>query len=168
MLRPEARVGLAMLGGEPLQRRAEIGIAEARGMQHQHAGRDVALRRPKPEPARLVETLEHLKLADLRNIALRRRVEVETALLHALQDRGPGDRLGAGKEREDAIGRHRLGLAEAPHAGRALIKSPLPSRRHRDDAGNARLAGYRLLHDRVGGGGEFSGHRSSLERRASH
>jgi hypothetical protein len=45
----------------------------------------------------------------------------------------PAERdLGAGKERKDALGRHQLGLAETPEAGRALIEGAggcTPSRR---------------------------------------
>ena len=162
----QPRVGLAVLGGEALQRRAEIGIAEARGVQHQHPGRHVALRRPEFLGARSVKTLEHQKVADGREIAFRRRVEVEAAVLDQLQHRRPGDRLGAGEQREHAVGRHRLRIAEPARAGRPLVDGAAAVGDHGDDAGNARLAGRRPLQDRVGYGGEFGVHGSVLGRPA--
>ncbi len=127
-------------------------------MEHQHPRGDVALQRPQLEFALLVETLEHLQLADLGGVASRRRVEIEQALLDELQDNGSGDRLGAGKKRKDAVSRHQLGVAEPPDAGRALIEIAGAAARHRDDAGNVRLAGRRLAEDGVRGSGKRGVH----------
>ena len=158
---------LAGLSGETLQRSVEIDIAEAGRVQHQHAGRHVALRRPKLGRALVVEPLEHLNGADLRRVALSRRVEVEAPVLDELQRRRPGDRLGAGEQREDAVGGHRLGRAELPHPRGAFIDVCATIRDHRDDAGNAQHAGHGAFQNRVGGGGEFRVQRiEDLQRRA--
>src|SRR5208337_4755413 len=151
-LRSEPGIGLAPLDDQPLQRRVEVVVADARRVERQHPRRDVSPRRPQPGLTVLVEAFEHLQLANLWGVAFRGRVEIEHALLDELQDNGSGDRLGAGEERKDAVGRHRVGVAEPPDAGRALIDIPRTAARHRDDAGNVRLAGGRAAENGVCGG----------------
>ena len=83
-------------------------VAEAGRMQHQHAGGDVALRRPQLRLAVGVKSVEHFELADVGDVGFGRGVQVELAFLDALHDRRAGDRFRGREDGEDRVGRHCL------------------------------------------------------------
>jgi hypothetical protein len=124
-------------------------VAKAGGVQHQHAGGDVALRRPQPWLAVSVEPVEHLELANVGNVGFCRSVQVELAFLDALQDRCPSDRFCGREDSEDGICRHCLTGAKDALAGGAFVNVGRAIRDHRHYAGNAVLASHDLLQDLV-------------------
>ena len=148
-----------MLLGQAIVLLVEEVVAEAGGVQEQHAGGDGALGRPQPGLAGGVEALQDLGLADLRCVFLGRGVEVEPALLDQLQDGCAGDRLGGREDREHGIRGHVGVLAEHPLAGRALVDVATPVGRHCDHPRDPRSARDGSVQDRVGGVLQLVGHR---------
>ena len=138
-LRRREHARLPALLGEAVVVLVEEVVAEARGVQEQHPGGDVAPGRAQPGLSLSIETLEHLQLADVRGIDLGRRIELEPAILDQLQRGGAGDRLGGRKDGEHGVGRH-VGVA-ALHAlaGRAIVDVFGTIGRDRDHAGDAGL-----------------------------
>ena len=162
--RPERRLrggddaGLAVLLGQAVVLLVEEVVAEAGGVQEQHAGGDGALGRPQPGLAGGVEALQDLGLADLGRVFLGRGVEVELAVLDQLQAGGAGDRLGGREDREHRIGGHRGVLAEQALAGGALVDVAAAVGRHGDHARHARGSSDGALQDRVAGSLQAVGH----------
>ena len=148
--------GLAVFLGEAVVGLVEEIVAEAGRVQHQHAGGDIALGRAELRIAGGVEAVDDLELADVGRVFLGRRVEIELALLDALQDRRAGDRLGGGEDREDAVGRHVGVLAHDALARRAFVDVFVLVGHHGDDAGYARVRGGDAIENGVEG--RFQGH----------
>ncbi len=149
---------LTVLRRQPIVGLVEEVVAEPGRVQHQHARGDVPLRRPQSRLAGIVETLDDLQLAEVRNIGPCGRVEIELALLDELQSRRTGDRLGGRKDRKDAVGRHRVVFAEGAFSGCALVDDALAVRGHGDDARNAGSARHNAIEDGVRRGGKLADH----------
>ena len=128
---------LALLLREPVVVLVEEVVAQASRVQQQHAGGDVALGRAQLRFALRVEALDHLQLADLGDVGLGRRVEVELALFDELQRRRAGDRLGGREDREHGVGRHGRVAVQPALAGGTFVDvalavgRPSPPRRAR-------------------------------------
>ena len=105
-------------------------------MQHEHARGDVAFGQSRNHLSRGVEAFEHTKLADFRRIKLRGGVEIDQPLFETLQNPHAHYRLRAGKQRQNAVKRHRRPADEA-FARRALVEVRGPVRDACDDGGEA-------------------------------
>ena len=161
-LRRREHARLPALLGEAVVVLVEEVVAEARGVQQQHPGGDVAPGRAQPGLSLSIETLEHLQLADVRGIDLGRRIELEPAVLDQLQRGGTGDRLGGREDGEHGVGRH-VGIpADHALARGPFVDVPVPIGRDRDHAGHAGTSRGHLAQNAIDGALQTVSHDSPL------
>ena len=119
---------------------AEKLIAETRRMQHQLVEGDVAFWGAQLRLAMGVKAVEHLNFGNVRHVFFRRIAELDLALLNQLHQRHAGDRLGAGEDAHDAVGRHGKVAVERAFASGAFVDITGLVGRHGDNARHPEIA----------------------------